>query len=130
LLPLGNCKISSFEKTLKATIAKTYIITATIIAISVANFLAIIPINTEYVKYEQIPIIATAISGFIKIFEIGKLSLIFFLNAVLAIVKAITWHTTDAHAAPQAPKAGFGTNIKFKTNFASTPAPKRHRWYH
>jgi len=52
--------------------------------------LAIIPINTEYVKYEQIPIIVTAISGFIKIFEIGKLSLIFFLNAVLAIVKAIT----------------------------------------
>lgn len=90
MLPLGNRKISSFEKTLKATIAKTYIITATIIAISVANFLAIIPINTEYVKYEQIPIIATAISGFIKIFEIGKLSLIFFLNAVLAIVKAIT----------------------------------------
>lgn len=40
-------------------------------------------------KYEQIPIIAVAKTGFINIFDIGNFNLIVFLSAVLAIVNAI-----------------------------------------
>lgn len=64
-------------------------ITAITIAIIVANFCAIIPVNIEYIKYEHIPIIAVAITGFTKIFENDKFNFIFFLKNVLAIVNAI-----------------------------------------
>ena len=121
MLPLGNCKISSFEKTLKATIAKTYIITATIIAISVANFLAIIPINTEYVKYEHIPIIAVAITGFNTYLENLNFILNAFFKHIIDIVNAIAWQATDAQAAPFTPIDGIGTNTKFNISFAITP---------
>ena len=45
-----------------------------------------------------------------------------FLSADIEIENAITWHATDAHAAPFTPNAGFGTNIRFNINFAITPA--------
>lgn len=64
-------------------------ITAITIAIIVANFCVIIPVNIEYIKYEHIPIIAVAITGFTKIFENDKFNFIFFLKNVLAIVNAI-----------------------------------------
>ena len=97
-------------------------IIAVTIAIIVANFGAIIPVNIEYIKYEHIPIIAVAITGFITIFENGKFNFIFFLKNVLAIEKAITWHATDPQAAPFTPIAGFGTKIRFNINFTNTPA--------
>ena len=97
-------------------------ITAITIAIIVANFCAIIPVNIEYIKYEHIPIIAVAITGFTTIFENGKFNFIFFLKNVLAIVNAIKWHATDAQAAPFTPIAGFGTKIRFKISFTNTPA--------
>ena len=81
-------------------------------------------------KYEQIPIIAVAKTGFINIFDIGNFNLIVFLSAVLAIVNAIRWHATDAQAAPLAPNAGFGTNIKFKMSFTITPTSEWYCGYH
>ena len=75
-----------------------------------------------YTKYEQIPIIAVAIAGFITDFITPKSNFIFFLNDVIAIVNATAWHATDAQAAPLTPIDGIGTNIKFNINLASTPA--------
>lgn len=60
--------------------------------------------------------------GFITNFDIVKFSFIFFLNAVIAIVNAIKWHTTDAIAAPFTPILGIGIKIKFKISFTTTPA--------
>ena len=97
-------------------------ITAESIAIIVANFSIIIPEIAEYIKYEQIPIIAVAIIGFITNFENVKSNFIVFLSAVIAIVNATTWHTTDAIAAPFTPISGIGTKIKFNINFTMTPA--------
>ena len=96
-------------------------ITADIIAIIVAKFPIIIPDNDEYIKYEQIPIITTAIIGFITNWENVKFNFIFFLNAVIAILNATAWHATEAHAAPFTPIDGIGTNIRFKISFTITP---------
>ena len=75
-------------------------------------------------KYEQIPIIAVAIAGFITNFEIVKSSFIFFISEVIAIVNATAWQATEAHAAPFTPIDGIGTKIKFNINFTITPASK------
>ena len=73
-------------------------------------------------KYEQIPIIVTAIIGLITNCENVKFNFIFFLKAVIAILNATTWHATDAHAAPFTPISGIGTNIRFNISFTITPA--------
>ena len=46
-----------------------------------------------------------------------------FINEVIAIVNATTWHATDAQAAPFTPMLGIGTNIRFKISLVITPAP-------
>ena len=97
-------------------------ITADIIAIIVAKFWIIIPDNDEYIKYEHIPIIPTAINGFITNCENVKSNFIFFLNAVIAILNATAWHATDAQAAPFTQIDGIGTNIRFNISFTITPA--------
>lgn len=74
-------------------------------------------------KYEQIPIIPTAIIGFTTSFENVKFSFIFLLRAIIAIVNATKWHATEAIAAPFTPISGIGTNIKFKISFKTTPTP-------
>lgn len=74
-------------------------------------------------KYEQTPIIAVAITGFIINFEKFKSSFIFFLSAVIAILKATAWQATEPQAAPFTPISGIGTKTKFKINFTITPAP-------
>lgn len=122
LSPYGNINNSSFENTFNATIANPYMITADIIAIIVAKFWIIIPFNTEYIKYEQIPIIAVAVIGFTTNCANVKSSFIFFLNAVIAMVNATKWHATDAQAAPFTPICGIGTNIRFNISFTITPA--------
>lgn len=119
--PYGIIKISSFENTFSAIIAKAYIITALIIATIVANFCAIIPESTINIKYEQIPIINVANNGFNTNFENVKFNFIFFFNDIIAIVNATIWQATDAIAAPLTPICGIGTNIKFKINFTKTP---------
>lgn len=96
-------------------------ITANIIDTIVANFCAIIPESVKYIKYEQIPIIAVAITGLTTNFENVKFNFMVFLSAVMAIVKATRWQATDAMAAPLTPISGIGTNIKFKINFTITP---------
>ena len=104
--------------------------TANSIDTIVANFCAIIPESVKYIKYEHIPIMAVANIGFKTNFENVKSNFIFFLNDVIAIVKATKWQTTDAIAAPFTPISGIGTNIKFKINFAITPASQRNCRYH
>ena len=81
--------ISSFENIFKTITAKTYIITATTIAIIVAIFSTIIPFNILNIKYEQIPIINVAIKGLKISLEKPKFNFIFFNNVVNAIVNAI-----------------------------------------
>ena len=118
----GSIDNSSFENSFNTIIANPYMITADIIAIIVAKFSIIIPDNTEYMKYEHIPIIVTAIIGFTTNWENVKFNFIFFLNAVIAILNATAWHATDAQAAPFTPIDGIGTNIRFNINFTITPA--------
>ena len=89
LFPAGNASISSLLNTFNATIANTYIITATAIAISVANFVAIIPESAKYVKYEHIPIIAVAITGFNTYLENLNFILNAFFKHIIDIVNAI-----------------------------------------
>lgn len=72
-------------------------------------------------KYEHIPIIAVATTGFNTNFENVNFNFIFFLKDVIAIVKATKWQTTEAIAAPFTPIDGIGTKIKFKINLAITP---------
>ena len=81
-------------------------------------------------KYEHIPMIVVAITGFITNLENVKSSFIFFLKAVIAIEKATTWHATDPHAAPFIPIDGIGTKIKLKINLVITPTSQRYCWYH
>lgn len=120
-MPYGIDAISSFENIFNAITANTYITTATTIANIVANFGVIIPKSVEYIKYEHIPIIVTAIIGFTTIFENVKSNFIFFLSAVIAIVNATKWQATDAIAAPFTPISGIGTNIRFNINLTITP---------
>ena len=80
-------------------------------------------------KYEQIPIIAVAIAGFITNFEIVKSSFIFLISEVIAIVNATAWQATDAHAAPFTPIDGIGTKTKFNINFTITPTSEWNGWY-
>ena len=83
-----NESIEKENKRVAKTIDNVYITTATNNAIIVANLSIIIPFKAKYIKYEHIPIIAVAITGLITNFENVKSSFIFFLRAVIAIVKA------------------------------------------
>ena len=121
LFPAGNACISSLLNTFNATIANTYIIAATAIAISVANFVAIIPESAKYVKYEHIPIIAVAITGFNTYLENLNFILNAFFKHIIDIVIDIAWQATDAQAAPFTPIDGIGTNTRFNISFAITP---------
>ena len=92
------------------------------IAIIVAKVCVIIPKSTEYIKYEQIPIIAVANIGFITNLLTPNFNFIVLFKAVIDIINATKWHATDATAAPLTPIEGIGTKIKFKINFTITPA--------
>ena len=93
------------------------------IAIIVAKVCVIIPKSIEYIKYEQIPIIAVANIGFITNLLTPNFNLIVLFNAAIDIINATKWHATDAIAAPLTPMEGIGTKIKFKINFTITPTP-------
>ena len=92
--------------------------TSTII---VAKLSVIIPKSEEYIKYEQIPIIAVANIGFITNLLTPNFNFIVLFKAAIDIINATKWHATDAIAAPLTPMEGIGTKIKFKINFTITP---------
>ena len=63
-------------------------ITAANIAIIVANFVPIIPVNIIYIAYEQIAIIAVDIIGFITKLLQSKFNFTFFFKTANAIKNA------------------------------------------